>query len=259
MSAATPTFEVRVEPGAGSTTIVVSGELDSATHDQLAQALETEFGRQELEKVVLDLRAMTFVDSAGTRILIQAQREADRRGIALEVLSAPREVTALLRMAGVTERINVVGSPSTIADEEFLERIDMELERELTAPAQARAEVRDVFGSVADKAELATLVLLTSELVTNAVIHPRPSRDQRLGLRITAYPERMRIEVDDPGDGFDPEAPLEPTDTGGRGLMLVDTASAGWGAGSAPTPRGERFTVWFELGLAQPEARAAAR
>ena len=136
----------------------------------------------------------------------------------------------------------------------FPQPIEIELERELTAPALARAEVRAVFGSSLDSAELATLVLLTSELVTNAVIHPRPGPDRRLGLRISAHRQRLRIEVDDPGDGFDPSAPLVPSDEGGRGLMLVDCLSAVWGAGSAATPRGQRFMVWFELGLEQPRA-----
>lgn len=249
-------FEIRVEPGADASTVAVSGDLDSGTCNQLWEVVEQELASGDAEKLVLDLRNLAFVDSAGMRMLIQAQREAQRRGVELEVLPAPDEVTALLRTAGVTERTNLVNSPPSLALEDFLERIDMELERDLTAPALSRAEIRDAFGSKLGSDQVATLVLLTSELMTNAVIHPRSDPDRRLGLRITSYPHRVRVEVDDPGDGFDPSVPARPTDQGGRGLMLVDRASACWGAARAPTPRGERFRVWFEVGLSQPEERS---
>ncbi len=260
MTDRSPTIEIRVEPEAdtGTRTIALSGELDSATCAQLGEAFERALAGGELNQLVLDLQRVTFVDSAGTRTLIWLERQAAERGVSLKVKPAPEEVTALLRLAGLAQRVNLTSSVTETSDlEEFLERIDVELQRQPTSPAQARAEVRQGLGSRVDEAELATLVLLTSELTTNAVIHPRDCEDPRLGLRVTIYPQRVRVQVDDPGSGFDPATSVQATDWGGRGLMLVERAASRWGVGPAPTPRGQRFAVWFDVDLAQPEAPAA--
>jgi anti-anti-sigma factor len=255
-----PNFEIQVEPGgeAGTRTIAISGELDSASCPQLTEAFERALGDGALNQVVLDLQGVTFVDSAGTRTLIWLEREAGERGVGLDVVPAPEEVTSLLRLAGLAQRVNLTpGGAESTELEDFLERIDVELQREPTAPAQARAEVRQGLEPRVDEAELATLVLLTSELTTNAVIHPVDGSDLRLGLRVTIYPQRVRVRVDDPGSGFDPAISVAPTDWGGRGLMLVDRAASRWGVGPVATPRGRRFTVWFDVDLGQPEAPAA--
>jgi anti-sigma regulatory factor (Ser/Thr protein kinase) len=190
-------------------------------------------------------------------MLILLERQAGDCGTEVEVVPARDDVTALLRLSGLIDRMNLVGTtPDATESAEFLERIDRELVREPTAPAQARSEVRQALGARIGEPELATLVLLTSELITNAVLHPRESHDQRVGFRMTIYPDRIRVLVDDPGDGFNPAAPVEPSETGGRGLMLVDRASTRWGTGRAATARGDRFAVWFEIALGEPAARA---
>lgn len=243
-------FQIRVEPGQQPDTrrIVIAGELDSATCGQLAGEFERELAGSRLAKLVLDLSGLTFVDSAGTRMLILLQRQAGDRGTEVEVVPAPEDVTALLRVSGLIDRLNLVDTPDDATEPgEFLERIDSELAREPTAPARARSEVRQVLETVLDESDLATVVLLTSELVTNAVIHPRNSDDRRVGFRMTIYPDRIRVLVDDPGEGFDPATPVHPNENGGRGLMLVDRASARWGAGRVVTARGDRFGVWFDI------------
>ena len=243
-------FQIRVDPGEQPATrrIVIVGELDSGTCGQLAGAFERELASPQLAKLVLDLSGLTFVDSAGTRMLILLERQAGERGTEVDVVPAPEEVTALLRLSGLVDRMNLVEAPDVATESgEFLERIDSELVREPTAPAQARSEVRQVLAAIVDESDLATVVLLTSELVTNAVIHPRNSDDRRVGFRMTIYPDRIRVLVDDPGDGFDPATPIHPSEDGGRGLMLVDRASARWGAGRVATARGDRFGVWFDI------------
>ncbi len=252
-------FQIRVDPGGQPDTrrIVIAGELDSATAGQLEHEFERELASRQLVKLVLDLSGLTFVDSAGTRMLILLERQASERGTKVEVIPAPDEVTALLRLSGLVDRMKLVAAHDEATESaEFLERIDSELLREPTAPARARSEVRQILKTIVDESDLATVVLLTSELVTNAVIHPRESDDERVGFRMTIYPHRIRVLVDDPGDGFDPATPVHPTEHGGRGLMLVDRASARWGAGRVATARGDRFAVWFEIERGASQARA---
>ena len=87
------------------------------------------------------------------------------------------------------------------------------------------------------------VVLLTSELVTNAVVHGRSP----VALRLADDGDQITIEISD-GDPH----PL-PTDAGrppdtrqnGRGLLIVDNLADRWGCRLHRTPPGK--TVWFEL------------
>jgi anti-sigma regulatory factor (Ser/Thr protein kinase) len=121
--------------------------------------------------------------------------------------------------------------------------LELELEHSREAPSMARAAIsgfsenRDL-----DAATLATLTLLVSEVVTNAVIHPdvEPPCGIRLSARIAD--NRIRVEVTDEGDGFEPR-PRDPTRSDrGYGLYLLQQQAAAWGV-----EQGSGNTVWFEL------------
>jgi anti-sigma regulatory factor (Ser/Thr protein kinase) len=84
--------------------------------------------------------------------------------------------------------------------------------------------------------------LLTSELVTNAIVHG--SGDPILNVSVGG--SRLRIEVHD----SDPTIDLTPQrfdvpSARGRGLALVDALSSSWGV----EPRSGGKAVWFDLDL----------
>jgi PAS domain S-box-containing protein len=121
--------------------------------------------------------------------------------------------------------------------------------------ATARAFVRDTlhgwgFSDVVDDA-----VVLTSELVTNAVVHAGTAAD----LLCLRYDSAVRIEVADRYP--EREVPLQgtarrtsgPDREGGRGLMLCAALASRWGVEYAPTHK----QVWFRLEL--PERPAGTR
>jgi anti-sigma regulatory factor (Ser/Thr protein kinase) len=90
-------------------------------------------------------------------------------------------------------------------------------------------------------ADLDTLVLLVSEVVTNAVLHARS--DIRLDIQPAG--ELIRVEVHD-------GSPVEPrvhhfhlTSGTGRGLRMLEQLARRWGVESDPT--GGKV-VWFEVG-----------
>ena len=90
----------------------------------------------------------------------------------------------------------------------------------------------------------AEVLLLVTELVTNAVRHAGvgPEQPVRVGLR--RLPQRVRVEVTDPGSGFAQVRPRSNGDeSGGWGLLLVDRIADSWGAW--PTASGT--CVWFEV------------
>ncbi|WP_159670409.1 SpoIIE family protein phosphatase [Streptomyces mexicanus] len=121
--------------------------------------------------------------------------------------------------------------------------------------ATARSFVRDTlqgwgFGDIVDDA-----VVLTSELVTNAVVHAGTAADV-LCLRCD---DGVRIEVSDRYP--EREVPVQsapvsmgsPDREGGRGLQLCAALAGRWGVEYTPTHK----TVWFQLDL--PERPVGTR
>jgi anti-sigma regulatory factor (Ser/Thr protein kinase) len=111
----------------------------------------------------------------------------------------------------------------------------------LEAPGLARRYV--AARSAAWPADLVDLtVLLTSELVTNAVVHGRGP----IQLLLLDDGDRLRVEVGD-GEPRLPDGPGKPADLdiSGRGLMILDRLADRWGSHSRRTPPGK--VVWFEV------------
>lgn len=91
----------------GITTIRVSGELDLATAGELAAALSAALAAGD---VVLDLSAVSFMDSAGVRSLNSALRETAEQGRRLTVrpdmqpiVSQVLELTGMMQLLQITE------------------------------------------------------------------------------------------------------------------------------------------------------------
>lgn len=240
-----------------SAVIEVRGELDSGSCGELLETVQraVAHGTRDLS---LDLRETTFIDSGGMRTLIMIERLAEEHRLTLTVVPPPEQVTELLRTAGLAERMHL-GAPTAgepTAPSGFIERTELALAREPYSPARARVVVREALDG-GDESEVANIVLLTSELVTNAVVHPRGVADTLVCLRLAVYGDRIRVEVEDCGEGFDHVMPVLPEGERGRGLFLVDSFSDRWGYGRVQTDSGPRFRVWFETGWGQSEPDAA--
>ncbi|WP_424867890.1 ATP-binding protein [Streptomyces sp. SAI-229] len=107
-----------------------------------------------------------------------------------------------------------------------------------TARRLAQVVILREWGLTARTAEDA--VLLVSELVGNAVRH---TGARVFGLRMRHRRGWIRIEVRDPSRGLPCLMPVQPMDTSGRGLFLVDKLADRWGVDLLP--RGK--TTWFEM------------
>ena len=254
-----PNFRIETLEGSSGVIIKLGGELDSATCGELVSAYEHIAAGSGTRAVVLDFAELSFIDSAGMRAIIMVERSAAQRGVALTVVPAAGSVTEMLRITGLADRIALApratdAPPAT----PFIERLDLELPREPTAPARARAELREAFAGRLSDSDQTTLTLLISEVVTNAVIHPDPAVGDSVGLRITAHADRVRVEVSDAGSGFDASAlPPRPRELGGHGLIVVDGLASRWGT-SRTSEGADGFCVWFELDLEDELPAAAA-
>ena len=112
----------------------------------------------------------------------------------------------------------------------------------LRDPANVRVARRFVEEALADHGfdDLVDLTsLLTSELVTNAILHA----DSRVELEVRTAPEGVRVEVTDWGEGVPRVLALDTSTTGGRGMALVSSLANDWGTDE----RDGSKIVWFEL------------
>ncbi len=115
-----------------------------------------------------------------------------------------------------------------------------------TAPGEARRAVTHRLRGQADPSAVATIELLVSETVTNAVTHGTRCESETLVLEAWFDGDQFRCEVKNAGPAFDDAAELPPvTDPRGRGLFLVDALSNAWGRRHAAGVT----SVWFEVAM----------
>jgi anti-sigma regulatory factor (Ser/Thr protein kinase) len=114
----------------------------------------------------------------------------------------------------------------------------------LQAPQAARRAIEEHFTADIASDMLASVELLTTELVSNAVRHGGAGEGAVVILHLAVAPERLRVEVCDPGSGFAPGRPT-PYGEGGYGLFLVSEVSSRWGVSHE-----DGNCAWFEFDLA---------
>lgn len=91
---------------------------------------------------------------------------------------------------------------------------------------------------------LEDVVLAASELVANAVQHSGARGHGTLAMSVDLDGRSVRVQVEDPGPGFDPSHVPEVGGfaTSGFGLHLVERLADRWGVTSDGTTR-----VWFAV------------
>ena len=119
----------------------------------------------------------------------------------------------------------------------------LELQRNVEAPGIARAAMADVSEELRlSGPNFQTLVLLVSEVISNAVVHSNGPQDAPIGLTAAVVDDVVRVTVTDAGEGFIPAERDPDRIEGGYGLYLVAKAASSWGVETGPPT-----SVWFEL------------
>jgi|SRR5215212_9523430 len=123
-----------------------------------------------------------------------------------------------------------------------------------SAAACARNALVALEGRIDDDL-LGDVRLLVSELITNSVRHSSVRPDDPVHMTVTVTESTLRVEVADPGEGFEPKArDADRTRPGGWGLYLVDQLADRWGV-----VRDQFTRVWFELDSEPARAARPAR
>jgi anti-sigma regulatory factor (Ser/Thr protein kinase) len=106
--------------------------------------------------------------------------------------------------------------------------------------SRARHEIESALSNaLVDASAVGDVMLLVSELATNAVRH---TETDEFEVRLRVLPDRLRIEVWDDGDGFEPVVAPSDDGSGGYGLFLLDRIADRWGVEHDP-----HTAIWLEV------------
>ena len=106
-----PTEEFRIEEDRRNGTVVLRlhGELDLASADAVALRLDTLAASGE--PVVLDVDRLSFMDSSGLRVVLQAAETSRTSDWSFSLTAGSEQVRNLFASAGVTDRLPIVPAP----------------------------------------------------------------------------------------------------------------------------------------------------
>ena len=120
-----------------------------------------------------------------------------------------------------------------------------------SAAAEARRQVQAAICAWDISVDSDVAVLLTSELVTNAIRHEVSGS---VTLAITCWRDQLRVDVFDTSRTLPMVVEAAVDAETGRGLMLVATLSAEWGFYRTPAGKAVYFTLAFQPDLGESGA-----
>ena len=88
------------------TVLTVSGELDRDVTHTLEQAGETAL-TSGVERLVLDLRGVTFCDSSGLRVFVHLHRLAESRGASLRLAELHPPVSTVVEVVNLDRLLDL--------------------------------------------------------------------------------------------------------------------------------------------------------
>ena len=95
--------------------LVLAGEIDMAASTDVSAAIEHALTRSQ--PLVVDLCAVSFMDSTGLSLVLRARSLAEMRGLAFAVSCAPSGAAArLFGLVGLTDALALHGSRAAALD-----------------------------------------------------------------------------------------------------------------------------------------------
>jgi anti-anti-sigma factor len=106
-----PPEEFRIEEDRRDSAVVLRlhGELDLASADTVAQRLDAHAAAGDA--VVLDVDGLSFMDSSGLRVVLQAAETSRTSSWSFSLTAGSEQVRNLFASAGVTDRLPIVPAP----------------------------------------------------------------------------------------------------------------------------------------------------
>jgi anti-sigma B factor antagonist len=102
-------LEIRRSAAAETCLIQLAGELDLANSDSLERTIRA-VEKERPSAIVLDLGELTFIDSTGIQLLVQAACRAEANGHRLGMTGVSGQVGRVFRLSGMGSALPVLDS-----------------------------------------------------------------------------------------------------------------------------------------------------
>jgi anti-sigma B factor antagonist len=106
-------FQVDVQPEPRGMRVRPIGEIDLATVGRVRRKID-ECVAAGCELLVLDLRGVTFMDSTGVHLVLDAHAAARKEGWELLVVEGPGSVQRVFEVTGLRDRLPFVDAPPSL-------------------------------------------------------------------------------------------------------------------------------------------------
>ena len=91
---------IEIKKNANETTIEVVGRLDTITAPVLEKTIND--NSQDIESLILDLKGLEYISSAGLRVLLGAQKKMQRIG-SMKLINVCEDVMEIFEMTGFAD------------------------------------------------------------------------------------------------------------------------------------------------------------
>jgi len=98
-------MEISKAKNENKTTLTLSGRLNSTTASKLQEALIPEFAGTKL--VELDFADLSYVSSAGLRVLLFSEKTAKANGCRLTLINVSGDIMEIFEMTGLADVLNI--------------------------------------------------------------------------------------------------------------------------------------------------------
>jgi len=229
------TFNVDLIAGTETCVVHLEGDVDIAVVPDVRRQLDSAL-EGGCTNVILDLEQVTYADSSALGLLVWLDHRLRPVSGRLVLAAANRDVARILEISGLAYVAHDFWMSSNV--DAALE--GLELPQEAATPLWARdIEIESRPELLSDVREQVTAELLAlgfpgaalfdvkvalGEALSNAVRHGQPGEGPgRIRVGVTAYDDRVVLDVMDNGIGFDgaKDGPDDLYATGGRGLMFM--------------------------------------
>lgn len=104
---------VEVTLQGGVATVALAGELDIATAPRLERKVDDLPG-DVVERVVLDLRGLSFIDSTGLRVILGIADSTDGARVPVVIVRGPDPVQRVFVLTGADRELAMIDDPAEI-------------------------------------------------------------------------------------------------------------------------------------------------
>jgi anti-sigma B factor antagonist len=106
-------LQIVVETDSRSVVITLHGELDLASAADVSQAI-ADAGASGAAVVIVDLRGLEFMDSAGISVLVRGHEAARGAGHQFAIVKGTPQVDRLLNLTGLDDQLTLVDDPAEL-------------------------------------------------------------------------------------------------------------------------------------------------